>query len=430
MPWGKEETFFAIFTFCMMLAEVRPLTCYQCTAPSGHCDPQEVICLSAITTCRTISTTQVTERVSSSRIINSCGSCSDPLSFSTGVVSISQASTCCDSDLCNKQTVAEPPNTTQNGMECRGCFSSSSTSCSDNEQTVKCVGPETRCMNVSGKQAVLPKTGSFFARGCASEQICQSTSALREFLILADENPKCCTENLCNTDVARPKPVRPLTCYQCTAPSGHCDPQQVTCPSTITTCRTISTTQVTEGVSSSRIINSCGSCSDPLSFSTGVVSISQASTCCDSDLCNKQTVAEPPNTTQNGMECRGCFNSSSTSCSDNEQTVKCVGPETRCMNVSGKQAVLPKTGSFFARGCASEQICQSTSALREFNIQANEIPNCCTGNLCNTDVARPKPASLGCILGSIFGAVAGILILLVICCFCCRKNRDAGSGVV
>uniref|UniRef100_UPI00398EB8B3 urokinase plasminogen activator surface receptor-like isoform X3 n=1 Tax=Pristiophorus japonicus TaxID=55135 RepID=UPI00398EB8B3 len=381
MAWGKEETLFAIFTFCMVLAEVRPLTCYQCTAPSGHCDPQQVTCPSTITTCRTISTTQVTEGVSSSRIINSCGSCSDPLSFSTGVVSVSQASTCCDSDLCNKRTVAEPPNTNQNGMECRGCFRSSSASCSDNEQTVKCVGPETRCMNVSGRQAVL----------------------------------------------------RPLTCYQCTAPSGHCDPQQVTCPSDITTCRTISITQVTEGVSSSRIINSCGSCSDPLSFSTGVVSVSQASTCCDSDLCNKQTVAEPPNTTQNGMECRGCFSSSSASCSDNEQTVKCVGPETRCVNVSGKQAVLPKTGSFFARGCASEQICQSTSALREFNILADEIPNCCAGNLCNRDTRHfgdPKPASLASILGSIFGGLAGILILLLIYWFFCTKNRDADTEPV
>ncbi|XP_078389804.1 phospholipase A2 inhibitor and Ly6/PLAUR domain-containing protein-like isoform X2 [Cetorhinus maximus] len=182
--------------------------------------------------------------------------------------------------------------------------------------------------------------------------------------------------------------VRPLTCNQCSAPSSSCKLQKTTCPSRTTTCSTISTTEIYNGVTNKRIRNSCGQCSDPIAFNTGVVFISQSSSCCRTDLCNNQKVAEPVNSTQNGLKCRGCFNILSDSCRDSEQTVKCVGAETRCMSASGKVVLPFGVSNFIAKGCVSEQVCRSLDILSSFRIQFTQLPACCAGNLCNGDPGR------------------------------------------
>ncbi|XP_067831299.1 uncharacterized protein [Heptranchias perlo] len=248
--------------------------------------------------------------------------------------------------------------------------------------------------------------------------------------------------------------LQALSCYSCTAPSHHCSPQQITCQSGITTCVTISSTDVVEGVMSSRIRKTCGPCSEPLSFNTKVISVAQSSTCCDSDLCNDQEAAEPVNTTLGGLECRGCFNQSSDSCSDHERTVKCVGPENRCMNVSGKQGLLPNRGAFFAKGCVSEQICQSARALSDFRLLIKTPPACCKGNLCNGDARSvPTPDSgdrmssavtsgtstkrpagtkgnVGWKVGTAIGVIAGVVIVLLIFRFVYKKMKAADSDPI
>ncbi|XP_078389805.1 uncharacterized protein LOC144671667 isoform X3 [Cetorhinus maximus] len=143
-----------------------------------------------------------------------------------------------------------------------------------------------------------------------------------------------------------------------------------------------------DGVTNKRIRNSCGQCSDPIAFNTGVVFISQSSSCCRTDLCNNQKVAEPVNSTQNGLKCRGCFNILSDSCRDSEQTVKCVGAETRCMSASGKVVLPFGVSNFIAKGCVSEQVCRSLDILSSFRIQFTQLPACCAGNLCNGDPGR------------------------------------------
>uniref|UniRef100_UPI00398E7720 phospholipase A2 inhibitor and Ly6/PLAUR domain-containing protein-like isoform X4 n=1 Tax=Pristiophorus japonicus TaxID=55135 RepID=UPI00398E7720 len=204
MSWGKEETFFAIFTiftFRMVFAEAMgPLTCFICESTTGDCSPAEDTCRSD--TCLILTARETYDNTTRLLVSKSCGSCSEPLSFSSGVVSISQTSRCCTSDLCNRYMTAEPPNTTQNGMECRGCFNSSSASCSDNEQTVKCVGSETRCINFTGYQHLVPIGPTFFARGCASEDACRHTFAFQHFSIMVIELPECCAGYLCNTRIA------------------------------------------------------------------------------------------------------------------------------------------------------------------------------------------------------------------------------------
>ncbi|XP_048379668.2 phospholipase A2 inhibitor and Ly6/PLAUR domain-containing protein-like isoform X1 [Stegostoma tigrinum] len=263
--------------------------------------------------------------------------------------------------------------------------------------------------------------------------------------------------------------VWPLTCHQCSSISGGCDQQQVTCLSGINTCLTKSISIILAGKPNQVIRNSCGSCSDPVSLNTGSVILSESSRCCDFNLCNDQTVVEARNSTPNGLECRGCFNNSRESCSLSEQTVQCAGSETRCVNVSGIEALASAGGQFFARGCASETVCQSAGRLSEFRIQFDGSPKCCSVDLCNGDVGggastrkpavtlsspvtsvtrgrettagkavtlsspvtsvtrgRETTAGKGCVIGVTVAVVAGVLILLLICYFHCRKKHDSG----
>uniref|UniRef100_UPI00398F1810 uncharacterized protein isoform X2 n=1 Tax=Pristiophorus japonicus TaxID=55135 RepID=UPI00398F1810 len=217
----------------------------------------------------------------------------------------------------------------------------------------------------------------------------------------------------------------PLTCFICESTTGDCSPAEDTCRSD--TCLILTARETYDNTTRLLVSKSCGSCSEPLSFSSGVVSISQTSRCCTSDLCNRYMTAEPPNTTQNGMECRGCFNSSSASCSDNEQTVKCVGSETRCINFTGYQHLVPIGPTFFARGCASEDACRHTFAFQHFSIMVIELPECCAGYLCNTRIADTQIENARCIFGIVIGVLGGVLILLNIYWFFCQRKSGAIS---
>ncbi|XP_048476495.1 urokinase plasminogen activator surface receptor isoform X2 [Rhincodon typus] len=221
--------------------------------------------------------------------------------------------------------------------------------------------------------------------------------------------------------------VRPLTCHQCSSTSGECSLQQVTCLSGINTCQTTSISIILAGKPNQVIRNSCGSCWDPVSLNTGSVILSESSRCCDFNLCNDQTVAEARNSTRNGLECRGCFSNSSESCRLSEQTVQCTGAETRCMNVSGIQAVVSTRQQFFAKGCVSKRVCQSFGRLSDIRIQFDDAPKCCSSDLCNGDLgggtSTRKP---GWVIAVTFGVIIGVLILLLICYFHCRKKQDSG----
>ncbi|GCB79696.1 hypothetical protein scyTo_0019591, partial [Scyliorhinus torazame] len=94
----------------------------------------------------------------------------------------------------------------------------------------------------------------------------------------------------------------------------------------------------------------------------------------------------PANTTVNGLQCFGCYNSSSESCINSLRKVNCVGAENRCFNGTGIQEALVKVGvPFTTRGCVSENMCQPIR-LVEFSIILNEVM-CCEGDLCNGDVS-------------------------------------------
>ncbi|GCC17661.1 hypothetical protein chiPu_0020625, partial [Chiloscyllium punctatum] len=202
------KTLYLTVLLCSLLSEVRPLTCYQCSATSGECKLKPVVCRSGTSACRTTSIITILDGQSTQVIKNSCGSCADPLSINTGAVILSEKSICCDSDHCNDRIVVEARNDTRNGLECRGCFGSSAESCRQSERTVQCVGAETHCGNVSGLEAVVSSGKLFFAKGCVSERFCQTSGLLSEFRVQFDTSPSCCGTDLCNSESgsSTPKP--------------------------------------------------------------------------------------------------------------------------------------------------------------------------------------------------------------------------------
>ncbi|XP_038670910.1 urokinase plasminogen activator surface receptor-like isoform X2 [Scyliorhinus canicula] len=186
--------------------------------------------------------------------------------------------------------------------------------------------------------------------------------------------------------------VRSLTCLQCSGSSGTCNLNDETCTAGTTSCQTVSSTSIIEGITTRRISQKCSTASNDFSLNSGVVSISQSNSFCESDRCNNQTVSEPANTTVNGLQCFGCYNSSSESCINSLRRVNCVGAENRCFNATGIQEVLVGIGqNLTTRGCVSENICQGIS-LGAFSIRLSEV-TCCEEDLCNGDVSTPTGSS-------------------------------------
>ncbi|XP_038669120.1 carcinoembryonic antigen-related cell adhesion molecule 5-like isoform X2 [Scyliorhinus canicula] len=180
--------------------------------------------------------------------------------------------------------------------------------------------------------------------------------------------------------------VRSLTCLQCSGFSGTCNFNDETCTAGTTSCQTVSSTSIIEGITTRRISQQCFTASNDFSLNSGVVSISQSNSFCESDRCNNQIVSEPANTTVNGLQCFGCYNSSSESCINSLRKVNCVGAENRCFNATGIQEALVKVGLHLTtRGCVSENICRPIRLL-DFSIILNEV-TCCQGDLCNGDAS-------------------------------------------
>ncbi|GCB76219.1 hypothetical protein scyTo_0019109, partial [Scyliorhinus torazame] len=137
-----------------------------------------------------------------------------------------------------------------------------------------------------------------------------------------------------------------LKCYQCASPLGNCSQQVVCNPAGNYKCTTTAITVTNANQGARQIIKSCGICTEPVSFNTGVFTYFQGSKCCTSDLCNDVSHQVEENTALNGVECYACHNGSVATCTSSTSIVKCVGIQNRCaytyiqLPVSGQHAVV------------------------------------------------------------------------------------------
>ncbi|XP_038669438.1 urokinase plasminogen activator surface receptor-like isoform X3 [Scyliorhinus canicula] len=370
--------FYSGFVLCSVLHEVQPLTCNQCSGMSGTCTFKSSTCKSGTTVCKTTSNTKINGGMTTKRISNSCGPCSDPVSFNCGSVVISQSSNCCDTDRCNIQIDTAPLNDTANGLQCRGCFSNSSDSCRVSEQMVKCVGAQNHCMNVSGitdlsitKSTVTPEIsskGPADSKGNVGCIVGSVVGVIGGFLITVGVCYLCHKNKRAST----------LKCFNCESPTGKCTQQEVCDPALNLNCRTILARLTVGFFSQVSVINRCGNCTENLSFNGGTLSAAVTEQCCQSDLCNN-SITEEANTTLNGIECYRCPELFSSTCQELKEMVQCVGMQTKCLHSS----VTYQTQNLIIKGCASESLCENPNALAVHNIQLKQDFYCCKERGCN-----------------------------------------------
>ncbi|XP_038643174.1 uncharacterized protein LOC119958673 isoform X2 [Scyliorhinus canicula] len=143
---------FVIAIVCNYATEaVRPIICFKCSGRT--CQSTDEVCTTE-PSCQTISITRATDSA----------------------------------------------NRTENGLECFGCYANTSDSCTNHQAHVKCVGQEDRCFYGSGHQSLASIGPTFFARGCVTQNVCDGSTDLNDFLINLSAQTMCCEGILCNVE--------------------------------------------------------------------------------------------------------------------------------------------------------------------------------------------------------------------------------------
>ncbi|XP_045068563.1 urokinase plasminogen activator surface receptor-like [Coregonus clupeaformis] len=164
-----------------------------------------------------------------------------------------------------------------------------------------------------------------------------------------------------------------LKCFECTpGQSGTCTDKQIDCPNP-TQC---GNTRITSYMGDTKLVDvnakSCAVPTESFSVNFGISRTTFASKCCNTDLCNSQSVPESTKPTPNGKKCFTCTGTDCTS------ALSCLGDEDRCIstsvNTGGKKMTM--------KGCASKRICVGEVSGALGPAMGVDM-KCCEGNLCN-----------------------------------------------
>ncbi|KAK6467674.1 phospholipase A2 inhibitor and Ly6/PLAUR domain-containing protein-like [Huso huso] len=173
----------ALCTVCVLLPAVSTLSCHSCRSTTGPCTGKPNTCTNGEQQCLTSTTKEIKAGVTTMVHSKSCTlpkNCLTPMSINAGVTKSTINAKCCNTDLCNTETIAAYEGTTPSGLECYGCEKSDCSS----YITIKCLNNENRCMisvlgAENGRQTIV--------KGCVSKNVCDSKPEY-----------KCCEGNLCN----------------------------------------------------------------------------------------------------------------------------------------------------------------------------------------------------------------------------------------
>ncbi|KAK6326597.1 hypothetical protein J4Q44_G00022420 [Coregonus suidteri] len=167
-----------------------------------------------------------------------------------------------------------------------------------------------------------------------------------------------------------------LKCFECIpGVSGTCTDKQIDCPNP-TQC---GNTRITSYAGDTKVLDvNAKSCAVPTECFSAAVNFGIARTtitskCCNTDLCNSQSVPESTKPTPNGKKCFTCTGTDCTS------ALSCLGDEDRCIsttvNVGGEKMTM--------KGCASKIICMGEVSGALGPAMGVDM-KCCEGNLCNS----------------------------------------------
>ncbi|KAI4877762.1 hypothetical protein NFI96_028380, partial [Prochilodus magdalenae] len=204
-------------------------------------------------------------------------------------------------------------------------------------------------------------------KGCAAPEMC-----IRESINLGvwkfNNNAKCCSTDLCNSEI-----MPALQCHQCIPGlNGTCTDTQKNCSDQ---CGSVTVLVSAGGQEKERKVKDCATTEECVngSLNLGFVKMTINTKCCNTDLCNNQTVPALPFGAPNGKTCFTCVNNDCTG------TVNCAGDEDQCISATVTSAGVQVT----VKGCASRSVCAaSASSLQAAGITGNVT--CCEGDLCNS----------------------------------------------
>ncbi|XP_039595634.1 prestalk protein-like [Polypterus senegalus] len=289
-------------------------------------------------------------------------SCNVSVSLNYGYGSTAWISQCCSSDLCNAEnvSVASDPN----GLVCCAGLNGLC------QRLVMCTGIQDHCF--------ISDTGLSAYSGCASQSVCDNpVTAAASLQISLSQQTHCCQGNVCN------KPNVTLSCYVCqSSPSWDvCENTTTSCDSENSACGVfVNVNSSGLGVTNSETERSCVTldrCNTTESTNYGLASSIWTSHCCDTDLCNTETVVSNTSGVINGLLC--CATTDGTC----QNAVQCTGVEDNCFTSDDGQNVY--------RGCTSQSVCNDpphSLTARSWPFMSNS--RCCQGNLCN------RPDTLTC----------------------------------
>ncbi|XP_077077565.1 urokinase plasminogen activator surface receptor-like [Siphateles boraxobius] len=155
-----------------------------------------------------------------------------------------------------------------------------------------------------------------------------------------------------------------LKCYKCSRQSGSCEDQTVqTCSAGYSWCESYAGVTQVGDITSKEMYKGCST--DCQSGSVNIGITRAKTSCCNTDLCNRQN---PPDLAPNGKK---CYNCDEKSCS---KTLSCSGDEDHCFTATGTY----DGQSLVVKGCISKPLCDATASVKDV-----QSVSCCEGNLCN-----------------------------------------------
>ncbi|XP_060708504.1 G8 domain-containing protein DDB_G0286311-like isoform X2 [Hemiscyllium ocellatum] len=185
------------------------------------------------------------------------------------------------------------------------------------------------------------------------------------------------------------------------------------------------TSSSTVGLRLTHIQQHCEGPVEDVSLNTGRVHISRSSRLCDSDRCNNQTVAEPVNTTLNGLQCFGCYSPSMASCLANLQKVECVGLENRCVNGTSEQilCLIPAATSTSTPAATRTSTPAGTSTSTPAGTSTSTPAGTSTSIPAGTSTSTPANAPLSGEVSIIIALVVVLIALLPVLILRHRVSR-------
>ncbi|XP_029472696.1 phospholipase A2 inhibitor and Ly6/PLAUR domain-containing protein-like [Rhinatrema bivittatum] len=171
------------------------LQCEECHSDEADCKGDTKICSPGTKPCTTFLVEVTIDGSTDTKLSKSCGGdlCNETVSLTAGLFRSRARSVCCTKDLCNSGPTAFPEiDTKENGLTCPSCFASSPDLCKSAD-TVKCTGPEDRCVRYTDSIFTGFQTINQTVHGCVSKNVCEAMAKGEKYLELGQVSDFECT---------------------------------------------------------------------------------------------------------------------------------------------------------------------------------------------------------------------------------------------